>query len=122
MPKLALDRSAATNRLAPEQYTIRCYAQVPLSSPISALALTGDRLLAFQATRLLMRLDTLLSEARADWDQNRFRRLMRLRPTAVARLLKRWEKLNPGPRIPLGSLRRRYHANLAGHLNPVSQD
>jgi hypothetical protein len=122
MPRLILYPSAATNLLAPEQHTIRCYAQVRLPSRISSASLTADRLLAVQATRLLMRLDTLLSEARADWNQDRFRRLMRLRPKAVVRLRRRWEKLNPSPRIPLGSLRRRYHANLAGHLYPVSQD
>ncbi len=71
---------------------------------------------------LLMRLDTDLKSARADWNQDRFRRLMRLRPKAVARLRRRWERLNPSPQIPLGSLRRRYHANIAGHLCPVSQD
>jgi len=122
MPKLVLDPSAATNSMAPEQHTIRCYAQVRLPSPISAASLTADRLLAVQATRLLMRLDTLLREARAEWNQDRFRRVMRLRLRTVARVRRRWAKLNPSPRIPLGSLRRRYHANLAGHLNPVSQD
>ena len=122
MPKLVLEASAATNRLASEQHTIRCYAHVRIPSPISVASLTTYRLLAVQATRLLMCLDTLLSEARADWNHDRFRRLMRLRQKAVARLRRRWEKLNPPPRIPLGSLRRRYHANIAGHLYPVSQD
>ncbi len=65
---------------------------------------------------LLVRLDRELREARADWNQDRFRRLMRLRPRVVAPLRRRWEILNPLPPIPLGTLRRRYHVNLAGHL------
>ena len=32
------------------------------------------------------------------------------------RLRRRWAKIAPTPAIPLGSLRRRYHANLAGYL------
>jgi hypothetical protein len=100
--------------LVVEPLTIRCYLySVPVSAP---LVLRGDRLLAGQAITLLMRLDGELREARADWNQDRFRRLMRLRPKAVARLRRRWEQLNPPPRIPLGSLRRRYHANLSCYL------
>jgi len=53
-----------------------------------------------------MRLDRELREARADWNQDWFRRLMRLRPRVVARLRRRWEILNPLPPIPLGTLRR----------------
>lgn len=89
---------------------------------IRVVPLAEDRRLALQALRLLLRLDALLSEARADWDQNRFRRLMHLRPRAVTRVRRRWASLNPSPRIPLGTLRRRYHANLGGHLYAVSQD
>jgi hypothetical protein len=95
--------------------TIRCYTyRVIASLPKS---LPPDREMAAQAMSLLMRLDTQLREARADWNQDRFRRLMRLRLKAVARLRRRWQKLNPSPRIPLGRLRRRYHANLSCYLN-----
>lgn len=65
---------------------------------------------------LFMRIESEMREARADWNQDRFRRLMRLRPRAVTRLRRRWERLKPQPRIPLGSLRRRYHANLGCYL------
>jgi hypothetical protein len=80
------------------------------------LVLTGERLLASQAIRLLMRLDSELLEARAQWNQDWFRRIMRIRPKAVLRLRRRWAKLHPTPVIPLGTLRRRYHANLASYL------
>ncbi len=79
-------------------------------------ALGGSRLLAFQALQLLMRLDRDLLEARAQWNQDWFRRLMRIRPRAVRRLTRRWERLTPTPSIRLGTLRRRYHANLACYL------
>jgi hypothetical protein len=79
-------------------------------------ALVGNRLLAFQALQLLMRLDRDLLEARAQWNQDWFRRLMRIRPRAVRRLARRWERLTPTPSIRLGTLRRRYHANLARYL------
>ena len=95
--------------------TIRCYVY-PLVTTSLHPFLKPDRKLAFEAMTLLMRLDRELREARADWNQDRFRRLMRLRPRVVARLRRRWEILNPLPPIPLGTLRRRYHANLAGHL------
>ena len=95
--------------------TIRCYVY-PLVTTSPHPALRPDRKLAFEAMSLLMRLDRELTEARADWNQDRFRRVMRLRPRIVDRLRRRWEILNPLPPIPLGTLRRRYHANLAGHL------
>ena len=95
--------------------TIRCYVY-PLVTTSPRPFLKPDRKLAFEAMTLLMRLDGELRESRADWNQDRFRRLMRLRPRVVARLRRRWEILNPLPPIPLGTLRRRYHANLAGHL------
>lgn len=84
-------------------------------------ALSGDRLLTYQAIRLLMRLDTELRYARADFHEDRFRRIMRARPKAVVRLRRRWVMLDPQPSIPLGSLRRRYHANLAQYLYKPSQ-
>ena len=96
--------------------TIRCYVY-PLVTTSPRPFLKPDRRLAFEAMTVLMRLDRELKEARADWNQDRFRRLMRLRPIAVARLRRRWEILSPLPSIPLGTLRRRYHANLAGHLH-----
>ena len=80
------------------------------------IVLTGERLLAAQALRLYMRLDSELREARAQWNQDWFRRLMRVRPKAVLRLRRRWAKLDPMPAIPLGGLGRRYHANLARYL------
>ena len=95
--------------------TIRCYVY-PLVTAWSRPPLKLDRKLALEAMTLLMRLDRELREARADWNQDRFRRLMRLRPIVITRLRRRWEILNPLPPIPLGTLRRRYHANLAGHL------
>ena len=95
--------------------TIRCYVY-PLVTTSARRFLKPDRKLAFEAMTLLMRLDRELREARADWNQDWFRRLMRLRPRVVARLRRRWEILNPLPPIPLGTLHRRYHANLAGHL------
>jgi len=95
--------------------TIRCYVY-PLVATSPRPLLKPDRKLTFEAMTLLMRLDRELREARADWNQDRFRRVMRLRPRAVARLRRRWEILNPLPPTPLGTLRRRYHANLAGYL------
>jgi|GEM_PF-3106131 len=79
-------------------------------------SLTDDRLLAAQAMRLLIRLDQDLREARAQFNQDWFRRIMRARPKAVSRLRRRWSKIHPPRRVSLGSLRRRYHANLAKYL------
>lgn len=95
--------------------TIRCYVY-PLVTISPRLFLKPDRKLAFEAMTLLTRFDRELREARADWNQDRFRRLMRLRPKVAARLRRRWEILNPQPRISLGTLGRRYHANIAGYL------
>src|SRR5215217_4415021 len=86
-------------------------------SPVGdSVVLSGGRLLAFEAMHLLISLDRDLCEARAQWNQDWFRRLMRIRPKAVSRLRRRWAKLDPPPAIPLGTLRRRYHANLARYL------
>jgi hypothetical protein len=87
-----------------------------LASDARATGWTGQRLLGYEAMRLLVQLDSELLEARAQWNQDWFRRIMRIRPKAVSRLRRRWAKLEPAPAIPLGSLRRRYHANLAGYL------
>jgi hypothetical protein len=83
-----------------------------------SVVLTGSRLLTFEAMHLLISLDRDLREARAQWNQDWFRRLMRIRPKAVSRLRRRWAKLDTPPVIPLGALRRRYHANLARYLYP----
>jgi len=86
------------------------------SSDADSVVLTGNCLLTFEAMHLLISLDRDLREARAQWNQDWFRRLMRIRPKAVSRLRRRWAKLNPPPAIPLGTLRIRYHANLAKYL------
>jgi hypothetical protein len=78
--------------------------------------LRGERLLAAEAMWLLIRLDRDIREARAQWNQDWFRRLMHARAKAVSRLRRRWIALNPSPTLSLGSLRRRYHANLARYL------
>ncbi len=96
--------------------TIRCYTYPVIATSLPKV-LPPDRKLAAQAMTLLMRIESEVREARAEWNQDRFRRLMRLRPKAVTRLRRRWERLNPQPRIPLGSLRRRYHANLSCYLH-----
>src|SRR5437867_1679485 len=79
--------------------TIRCYAY-PVMTTSPSKFLSPDRRLAVQAMTPLMRLDNELREARAEWNPDRFRRLMRLRPKAVARLRRRWERLTPQPLIP----------------------
>ena len=100
--------------------TIRCYTY-PLVTTLPPACLKPDRKLAFEAMTLFVRIESEVREARAEWNQDRFRRLMRLRPRAVARLRRRWEKLDPLPRIPLGTLRRRYHANLGHYLYTAKQ-
>jgi hypothetical protein len=96
-------------------FTIRCYVFSSVAtSPL--IALSVDRRSAAQAMTLLMRIDGALRLARADWNEDRFRRLMRLRSKAVIRLQRRWGKVESKPRIPLGNMRRRYHANIAGYL------
>ena len=81
-----------------------------------SVELTGDRLLTLEAMHLLISLDRDLREARAQWNQDWFRRLMRIRPKAVSRLRRRWAKLDSSPALPLCTLKRRYHANLALYL------
>lgn len=80
------------------------------------VALFCDWLLAAQAMQLLMRLDREIIEARAQWNQDWFRRVMHARSKAVSRLHRRWLRIKPSPSMPLGNLRRRYHPNLAGFL------
>ncbi len=99
-----------------ERDAICCYLDAELSCWTSQSVLSGECLLAAEALQLLMRLDRELKEARADWNHDRFRRIMRARSNAVARVRRRWNSLNPTPAIGLGKLRRRYHANLAGYF------
>ena len=87
-----------------------------LSADTELVVLTGSRLLIFEAMHLLIALDRDLREARAQWNQDWFRRLMRIRRRAVERVRRRWQKLTPAPYVRLGQLRRRYHANLASYL------
>lgn len=98
-----------------ESDTICCYLDAEVGC-WSSRVLAGERLLTAQALNLLIRLDRELREARADWNQDRFRRVMKARSKAVSRVRRRWSSLNPAPAIALGKLRRRYHANLAGYL------
>src|ERR1043165_1115690 len=101
--------------------TICCYLDARVSCWRSRWLLAGHRLLLAQALQLLMRLDRELREARADWNQDRFRRVMKARVNAVSRVRRRWDNLNPAPAVGLGPLRRRYHANLAGYLYPAEE-
>lgn len=96
--------------------TIRCYLH-PLVTTSPRTYLKPDRKLVFEAMTLFLRIESEVKEARADWNQDRFRRLMHVRSKAVCRLRRRWLALNPQPTLPLGGLRRRYHANLARYLH-----
>ena len=91
-------------------------ASDPLQMEYEPVPLTFERRLAAQAMLLLIHLDRDLREARAQFNQDWFRRLMRARPKAVARIRRRWSKVAPAPRVRLGILCRRYHANLAMYL------
>lgn len=103
------------------EYAVQEPASVRESSRVffsdgDSVELTGGHRLTFEAMHLLISLDRDLREARAQWNQDWFRRLMRIRPKAVSRLRRRWAKLDPAPAIPLGTLKRHYHANLAKYL------
>ena len=95
--------------------TIRCY-EYPVITTSPPKRLSADRELAVEAMTLFLRIESQVREARAEWNQDRFRRVMHLRPRVVSRLRRRWERLDPQPRIALGSLRRRFHASLSGYL------
>jgi hypothetical protein len=117
----AFTKSEESSALVPDrELRDRALGQPELASSLLAHAepsvLSRNRLLATEAMHLVMRLDRDLLEARAQWNQDWFRRLMRARPKAVARVLRRWGKINPPPGMALGRLRRRYHANLSKYL------
>lgn len=76
-----------------------CSESEPLGTDVVPKVLTGERLLAAQAMSLLLRLDRDLKEARAQFNQDWFRRIMRVRPKAVSRLRRRWAKIST-PAIP----------------------
>jgi len=78
--------------------------------------LVGDRLLTAQAMTLLIHCDRDIREARSQINQDWYRRLMRIRRRVVMRLQRRWTGVEPPPMVPLGKLRRRYHANLLNYL------
>jgi hypothetical protein len=99
-----------------EPDTICCYLDPEVIRRTSRWILSYERLLAGQALLSLTRLDQALRQARADWNEDRFRPVMRARSKAVARVRRRWNSLKPEPATGLGKLRRRYHANLAGYL------
>jgi len=101
--------------------SIRCFLDEAIILTTWRTVLPDDRLLTLQALSLLTRLNAELREARADWNQDRFRRLMQARLRAASRVRRRWSRLNPPPAIPLGNLRRRYHANIAGYLYQASE-
>ena len=117
--------SSSTESIAPpNEDAMQDSASVRASSHVlpdaDSVVLTGGRLLSFEAMHLLISLDRDLREACAQWNQDWFRRLMRIRPKAVSRLRRRWAKLDPSPAIPLGTLKRRYHANLSKYLYHLS--
>jgi len=87
------DASQDPRLVSPER---RC----AMSEEARPITLTGDRLLAFEALRLMMRLDGDIREARAQWNQDWFRRVMHARSKAVLRLRRRWENLERQPAIP----------------------
>src|ERR1051326_5121517 len=108
-----------TEDAMPEQVSAQASSGAFLPDADSVV-LTGSRLLTFEAMHLLISLDRDLREARAQWNQDWFRRLMRIRPKAVSRLRRRWATLDQPPAIPLGTLKRRYHANLSKYLYHLS--
>src|SRR5258708_12940065 len=93
-------------------FTIKCYV-FSLVADSTLTALRPDRRLAAQAMTLLMRIDGALRLARADWNGDQFRRLMRLRSKAVRRLQRRWLEVEPKPRIPLGNIPRPFNTTIA---------
>lgn len=111
-PEPVIAPKPAAQDLAP----VKSEAFCSLLAEAKPIALSSEMLLAAQAMRLLMRLDSELLKARVHWNQDWFRRLMHSRSKAVSRMKRRWAKIEPQPAIPLGALRRRFHANLARYL------
>ena len=109
----ALSKLTEPESVSQDTASIRTERLCALPEEARPTTVTGDRLLALEALQLLMRLDRDLRKARAQWNQDWFRRVMHARSRVVLRLRRRWEKIERRPAIPLGSLRRRYHANLA---------
>jgi hypothetical protein len=60
-----------------------------LRAEAGPIILVGERLLTAEAMRLLMRLDRDLREVRSQFNQDWFRRVMRVRKKAVSRLCRR---------------------------------
>ena len=112
----ALSKLTETEEASQDPRLVRLERRCAMSEGARPITLTGDRLLAFEALRLMMRLDGDIREARAQWNQDWFRRVMHARSKATSRLRRRWENLERRLAIPLGRLRRRYHANLAEYL------
>ena len=104
---VALEKATPASNLLVFDLLQRAYERVPL---------TGDRLLAAEAMMSLIRLDRELRESRAQFNEDWFRRVMRARSKAVSRLRRRWSMIGAKRPVSLGSLRRRYHANIAKYL------
>src|SRR5581483_169418 len=81
--------------------TIRCYLYPPLTASALWPKLNPERELTALAIRLLMRLDSELREGRADVNDDRVRIVMRSLRRAVRWLVRRWERLDPKPVVPL---------------------
>lgn len=96
---------------APNQVTDYVSSEI-----LSEFTLPVDRQLVMQAFNTLRRIDRDLMDARAQFNDDWFRRTMRARRHAVSRLRRRWNQQNPPPVIPLGCFRRHFHANIAGYL------
>jgi hypothetical protein len=90
---------------------LKCEELEELCAEAKPIVLVGQRLLTAQAMRLLMRIDRDLREARCQMNQDWFRRLMRVRRRVALRLRRRWEKIDPAPQLPLGTLR--------GSISPI---
>lgn len=90
----------------------------PLLAEAKPIVLTGERLLAAEAMWLLMRLNRDIREARAQWNQDWFRRLMHARSKVVLRLRRRWLALNPSPTLSLTTPSRSLRKGRVGSLAP----
>lgn len=90
--------------------------ELALPSTTQPEQLTVEWRLVLQAMSLFRHVDKELKEARAQWNQDWFHRIMRCRSRAVSRLRRRWNRITPTPVTPLGALRRRYDSNLAKYL------